>query len=145
MNTWLKSYGKLYVGDDVVRIVVSDDFIRYYKNLVDKQVRLFTHSPAHGAHISIHNPKIHGKLLPQQKKFLKDAYGGRKISFEYDLNIIEGGKTKKTFRNWYMNVKSITGEAICKYLKNNMGKGMHITICNTKGGERPYIWMKKTM
>lgn len=144
MSQWIKAQGKLYVGDDVVRIAISNDFILYYKSLVDKQVKLFTHLPSHGAHITIHNPKIHGKLSPEQKKFLKESYSGRKITFEYNNDIIEGGKTKKTFRNWYMNVRSITAEAICKYLKNDTGKGLHITICNTKGGERPYIWMKKS-
>jgi hypothetical protein len=140
MNTWLKSYGKLYVGDDVVRIVVSDDFIRYYKNLVDKQVRLFTHSPAHGAHITVYRLKIHGNIDKKVLLSLKEKYKNKEIPFYYNPYIIEGGKTKKTFRNWYMNVKSEELEKIGKILK--IKQDYHITICNTKGGERPYIFFK---
>ena len=36
----------------------------------------------------------------------------------------------------------MAGESICKYLGNDQYKHLHLTISNTKGGERPYIWMK---
>lgn len=141
MNYWLKSSGTLHVGDNVVRISVSPDFGKYYKFLIDKHVRLFTNLPAHSSHITLWNPKIHGKIPTEKVKFLKNFYKKNPIIFEYNPEIIEGGKNKN-FRNWYMNVRSMAAESICKYLDNDQYKNLHLTISNTKGGERPYIWMK---
>jgi hypothetical protein len=141
MNYWLKSSGTLYIGEDVVRIAVSNDFGKYYRSLIDKDVRLFTGLPAHGSHITLWQPSIHGKLPSDKAKFLKGFYKKNPIIFEYDPDIIEGGKTKN-FRNWYMKIRSMAAESICKYLGNDQYKHLHLTISNTKGGERPYIWMK---
>ena len=142
MNSWLKSYGTLHVGNDVVRIAVSEDFAKYYRTFIDKEVRLFTSLPAHGCHITLFNPKIHGKLCPKKAKFLKDFYKKNKISFEYDPYIVEGGGKTKKFRNWYMHIRSMAAESICKYLGNDQHEHLHLTISNTKNGVRPYIWMK---
>jgi len=141
MNYWLKSSGILYVGEDVVRIAVPNDFGKYYRSLIDKDVRLFTSLPAHGSHITLWQRSIHGNLPSDKAKFLKEFYKKTPIIFEYDIDIIEGGQTKN-FRNWYMKIRSMTGESICKYLGNDQYKRLHLTISNTKNGVRPYIWMK---
>jgi hypothetical protein len=139
MNHWLQSSGKLYIGQDAVRIIVSYDFVKYYKFLIDKEVRLFTGVSAHGGHITLWNPKLRGKLPPEKAKFLKEFYKNRDITFEYDPDIREGGQTK-SFRNWYMNIRSMAATSICNYL--NVQQNLHLTICNTKNGARPYIWFK---
>lgn len=141
MNYWLKSSATLHVGDNVVRLVIGNDFGKLYQSFVNKHCRLFTHSPAHGVHITLWNPKIHGVIPKEKADFLKTFYKNKKIDFEYDPSIIQGGQNK-TFKNWYMRVKSMTAETICKYLGNDQYKHLHVTVCNTKGGERPYIWMK---
>lgn len=139
MNSWLKSYGTLHVGNDVVRIAVSDDFAKYYRTFVDKEVRLFTGLPAHGSHITIYRNKLHGKIPEHKLEFLKKQYYKKIISFEYNIDIIEGGAFKK-FKNWYMKVRSSELDDIVSFL--DIKQDFHITICNTKSGTRPYIWFK---
>lgn len=139
MNRWLKSTGILHVGDNVVRIAVSPDFGKYYKALVDKHVRLFTSLPAHGSHITIYRNTIHGKVPKNKLELLKKQYYKKIISFEYNIDIIEGGAFKK-FKNWYMKVRGSELNDIVSFL--DIKQDFHITICNTKSGARPYIWLK---
>jgi len=139
---WLKSEGTLLVNHNVIRLIISTDFIKYYKTFVDKEYKIFSNTPAHGAHITLWNPKIHGSLDAKKAKFLKDFYKGNKISFEYDPYIIEGGYNKN-FQNFFMKVRSITLGGICNILGNDQKDRLHITIANTKGGVKPYIWFKK--
>ena len=74
MNYWLKSSATLYVGEDVVRLAVSNDFGKLYQSFVNKHYRLFTHSPAHGVHITLHRNKLHGVLPKEKADFLKTFY-----------------------------------------------------------------------
>jgi hypothetical protein len=141
MNYFLKSEGKLEISNGAVRLKVSMDFIRYYKSLIDKEYRIFSNFPAHGSHITLFHPKIHGVLDSFKVKFIKKFYMDNKIPFEYNPYIIQGGHTKN-FRNWYLNVKSVQLNEIVNYLGASVGHGLHLTICNTKGGVRPYIWLK---
>ena len=139
MNSWLKSYGTLQIGNDVVRLSVSEDFAKYYRTFVDKEVRLFTQLPAHGTHITIYRKKIHGDIDPKLIQKLKKIYSNKKIEFYYDINIIEGGKNKN-FRNWFFKVRGEELSKISTLL--NINQDYHLTVCNTKNGVRPYIWFK---
>jgi len=141
MNRWLRSQGTLEAKSDVVRISVSLDFILFYKSLIDKEFRMFSHTPAHGAHISLFLPKIHGKLLEEKSKFLRQFYKGKIINFEYDPDIQIGGRTKN-FMNFYMMVRSLEIDNICNYLGNDQAKNAHITLSNTKNKVQPYIFYK---
>jgi len=141
MNRWLKSQGTLEVKSDVVRISVSMDFILFYKSLIDKEFRMFTNTPAHGAHISLFLPKIHGNLSEEKAKFIRQFYKNRIINFEYDPDIRIGGRTKN-FMNFYMMVRSLEIDNICNYLGNDQAKNAHLTLSNTKCGVRPYIFYK---
>lgn len=141
MNYFLKSEGKIEISGGAVRLKVSIDFIKYYKSLIDKEYKIFTNFPAHGSHITLFHPKIHGKLDSFKAKFVKKFYCNQKISFEYNPHIIMGGH-KKDFRNWYVWVKSEQLNEISNYLEADRGNGLHLTICNTKGGVKPYIWLK---
>ena len=138
-NIWLKSQGNLIVKDGSIRLMVSHDFIKYYKSLIDKEVKMFTHTPAHGAHITVYREDKSGKLDPEKAAFIKKFQKNRPIVFEYNIEIIMGGLTKD-FRNWYMKVRSIQLDEIAKYLGIN--QDFHLTISNTKGGIRPYIFYK---
>lgn len=138
-NIWLQSQGELVVNNGNIRLAVSNDFILYYKTFVDKTFRMFTHTPAHGAHITITNPNIHKNVDREYFKFLKNFYKNRSISFQYNPHIFVGGYTKN-FLNFYMKVKSIELENICKRIKIDQGDNLHITISNTKNGVVPYVW-----
>jgi hypothetical protein len=140
MNYWLQSYGTLIIKDGTIRLVTGYDFIHYYKTFVDKHFKMFTHTPAHGSHITIHNPKLHGVLDETKSKFLWNYYKGKQISFEYNPDIQVGGLTTGRFLNFYMLVRCMEIENICKHLGTNQHKNLHITISNTKSGIRPYIW-----
>lgn len=139
MNYWLKSEGSLIIKDGAIRLVTGYDLIHYYKTFVDKQFKMFTHTPAHGGHITLLNPKIHGKLDEKKGRFLWNYYSGKRIPFEYNPYIYVGGKTKG-FLNFYMVVRGIELDNICNHL--GVIQNYHITISNTKGGIRPYIWFK---
>jgi hypothetical protein len=139
MNYWLKSQGVLYYDNEAVRLKVNFDFVKYYKSLIDKEYRIFSNFPAHSAHITLFYTKMHGPLDPEKIKFLKSFYKKDPIEFEYDPNIQQGFPQKK-YRNWYVWVRCPRLLDIMKFLGSNPGKGLHLTICNTKGGARPYIW-----
>lgn len=141
MNRWLKSHGIVEMTSDTVRLRIAHDFVHYYKTLIDKQFKIFSNFPAHGSHITLFHPAIHGKLDSFKAAFVKRFYLKQKIEFQYNPQIVQGGSTKN-FRNWYMWVKSDRLNEIVNYLGADIGKGLHITICNTKGGVRPYIWLK---
>jgi len=135
----LSSHGYLQVQGDNVRIKVSDDFAAYYRQFVNKHFRIFCHSPAHGAHISLFLNKLHGKLDLDKIQELKKRYHNKVIRFSYDPYVFVGGGSKP-FRNFFMKVEGFELDYIVQYLgiagKNNCA---HITVGNTKGGCRPYI------
>lgn len=139
MNYWLKSSATLHVGDNVVRLVISSDFGKLYQSFVNKHCRLFTHSPAHGVHVTVYREKLHGKVSQEKLNILKSSFYKKKICFEYNIDIIQGGKNK-TFKNWFMKVRSEKLNEICDFL--GIKQEFHVTICNTKCGERPYVWLK---
>lgn len=132
---WLKSYGTLQVRDDAIRLTVSYDFINYYKQFVDKEFRIFSDRPAHSGHITICNVKINKSFGFKSYKHLN----GKVLNFEYNPDIIVGGKSKG-FMNFWMKVRSDEIDKLLKQL--GVTQDLHITISNTKNGIRPYIWMK---
>ena len=140
MNKWLTSYGKLEVTKTGIRIVVSSDFVRFYRSLLDKEVKLFTWLPSHGAHITIWMRNFHPDIERDKVLFIQKFYKNRNIKFEYNPNIMEGGGVLKGFRNWWMHVKCQDLIDIKKHLGIVDFSDPHITICNTKPGEVPYIW-----
>jgi hypothetical protein len=145
MNRWLTSYGRLDAGKTGIRIVVSVDLINFYKSLIDKEVKLFTWSPAHGAHITIWMRGFHQDISAQRVLFVKNFFKDKKIKFEYNPDIREGGGLNKGFRNWWMSIRCQDFDYIKQYLGIVDNSEPHITICNTKPGEIPYIWhMPKT-
>ena len=134
-DNWIKSYGTLQVRDDAIRLMVSMDFIKYYKQFVDKQFRIFSDCPAHGGHITISNKKINKNLSHKAYKH----WNNKKVYFEYNTNINVGGQSKG-FMNFWMNIKSTELDALLKQM--GISQNLHLTISNTKSGIRPYIWMK---
>ncbi len=142
MNTWLPITGKLEIDGMNVRIRLPNDFVAYYKQFVDKHMKFFTNFPAHGAHVNIsrdiHHPNINKDDVIKLKKIFKNPY----INIYYDNNIIMGGLSR-SFRNWYVSVRGEQIDYISNILKIKPSIfGWHCTISNTKGGVRPYIWMK---
>jgi hypothetical protein len=132
-DNWIKSYGVLKVSDDAIRLMISMDFIKYYKQFVDKEFRIFSDCPAHSGHITISNIKFNKSISHKAYKHLN----GKRMDFEYNPNIIVGGQ-RKGFMNFWMGVR---GEELDKLTKTiGITQHFHITISNTKGGVRPYIW-----
>lgn len=132
-DTWIKSFGKLWVTNDAIRVSVSMDFIKYYKQFVDKEFKIFSDYPAHGGHITVTNNKINKSFGYKSYKHLS----GKIINFEYNPDIIVGGQTKG-FMNFWMKVRS---DQIDKLMKDlGIVQTLHIVIGNTKNGVRPYIW-----
>jgi hypothetical protein len=109
------------------------DFIKYYKQFVDKQFRIFSDYPAHGGHITITQIKINKSFGFKSYKHLS----GKIINFEYNPDIIVGGQSKG-FMNFWMKVRSAEIDKLMKDL--GIVQNLHVTVSNTKGGVRPYIW-----
>jgi hypothetical protein len=121
------SIGRVEVRNGI-RIVTSLDFIRYYTALVvystyrTKKFQL----PAHGAHITILNPKIHKEVDFNRAS----KYHNLTVEFTYSPENVYISRV-----NYWMPVK-------CKFgnqLKHELGivdgpnwLGFHLTICNVK-------------
>jgi len=122
-----KGIGKIEVRNGI-RIVTDLDFIRYYKTLIDyynyRTERL--QLPAHGAHITIGNPKLHRNLNLR----MAQKYHGKVVEFQYDP---ENAYISKV--NYWLPVKCVTAENLKNELSIDDGPrwwGFHITICNKK-------------
>lgn len=127
--------GRIKVDRDSVRIILSDDFCKYYRWFVLKQpwTPFGLSLPKHGSHITIINPKIHNVDVRSLKK-----YDGLVVDFLYDLHIRKGGQD---FTNYWMLVECPFAQKIKKELNIKdcpNYKGLHITICNNKNYEKTY-------
>lgn len=142
-GAWLPSIGKLEIADGSIRIVVSNDLGKYYKSLIDKEVRMFTNPPAFNWHISVWNPKLFGAYDEKKANSIREYYtNDNPIHFEYNIDIQEGGY-RKNFRNWYMFVRCKESDDMCEYLGiGEIRDPHHLTISNTKNQCKPYIWYK---
>jgi len=128
--------GKVSVKGHRIVVDVSDDFVKYYNHFITKQYWIKLHLPMHGAHITIANDKLYSGVDWKKAK----EYHGMVIDFEYDVDMIRGGRTKG-FIMFYMKVFSTEIEQIKKDLgviDNDRFKGLHLTISNSKAGVRPY-------
>ena len=134
----LKAKGKLSVEPHNGRIVlnVSDDFVKYYSQFVEKKYWILLQQPLHRSHVTLAMSKLHKGI--KWKKAVH--HHGKDIEFEYDIDMLRGGY-RKGFIMFYMKVYS---EELDK-LKDKFGivdnsgyQGLHITIGNTKNGVRLY-------
>lgn len=123
-----KTKGHLQVKDGAVRIIAGLDLIKYYHSLVNfhnyRTQRL--QLPAHGAHVTIINPKIHRGIDVNPAK----EYAGWEVEFEYyPENIFISP------RNYWIPVKCVFADFLKRKLKVNDGKGylgLHLTVANNK-------------
>jgi hypothetical protein len=119
----------------VVRI--SYDFVLYYKYLIENFFKKSLCAPKYGAHVTILNENIHGKL--DFSKFKQ--YNGRLIYLKYDPFIIQGGgRKKKGMVMFYVKVFSKELDLLKKelgFIDKNF-EGFHITICSNKNGEQKF-------
>lgn len=138
----LSATGKISVQPHKGRIVVevSRDFVNYYYWHITKKYWIRMGTPMHGAHITIYNQKLHKKVNWSKAMF----YDKKEVSFEYNVNIVEGGRTKG-FLMYYMNVVSEELEQMKKKLGVNDGpnyRGLHLTIANGKNNSVFPDWPK---
>lgn len=127
----LNAIGTIHAGKENKRIVVdlSKDFIPYYLWLFKKENWINLHSPMHNGHITLANRKLHVNADYAQAA---EVYHGQKVSFQYDPNLIRGGRTKG-FTMYYLRVFSKELDDIKRKLKivDNAGyRGLHITLGN---------------
>jgi len=118
---------------DCLRVIIDNDFCHYYKWLIEKHYynTLKLQTPAHGCHISIYNPKIHGQINFNKVHNFVD----KTVYFTYDPLTIRQGGYMKGFVNFYMPVYSQTFQRIEQKLGISNGNnflGYHITLANNK-------------
>jgi hypothetical protein len=120
-------YGKIEIRNGI-RIIADWDMIRYYQRLVE----FATHRterlqlPAHGAHITIVNPKIHKNVNLN----LCRNIAGIKVEFVYYPE-----KMCKSPKNYWIPVDCEFAENLKKSLnvkETNNWLGFHLTVCNNK-------------
>ena len=143
----LLTYGHLVYKDNALKVQLSHDFGLYYKHFIDKQFRIFSHTPAHGTHVTIFTPKLLAsfgtKIDMRCVQYILKKFHRQRIALYYDPYIHIGGSAERGFRNFYMDVESTDIDLIYKYLKIDQYKQLHITISNTKNGVKPYIFYTK--
>ena len=137
-ETWIKAKGKLLIEPKAKRIAVGlgFDFVNYYAWLLENDLKESFHYPRHGGHITIANENIHKQINYAAAK----AWAGKWIDFEYNPEVIIGGKSKG-FKNFWMKVRSREIEIIKKEIgvRDTAGfLGLHITLANSKGGFRKF-------
>jgi hypothetical protein len=122
------SSGRLQI-DNGVRIIGDYDIVRYYQRLFQMAHwnTVKSQLPAHGLHLSIYLPDIHGKNVDVSP--IKHLIGER-IEFEYDPEDIV--ITKK---NVWVNVKCPRAQEIKDMLKivDKNFWGFHCVLLNFKG------------
>lgn len=121
------------------RIVVDVDleFAMYYRWFVRKEFMIDPQLPYYGCHITIANDE----LYPDAKYNKIKKYHNRKILFHYDEDMYIGGQSKG-FKNFYLKIYSDLIDKIkfeMDIVEPEDYKGVHITIANTKAGERIYL------
>ena len=139
MENWLSSYGYLEFNNNALRLKLCDDISKYYKQFIDKEFKIFSHLPLHGAHVTIMSKKIHSNWNVHKINNVVSFHRKEKIKFDYNVNIRVGGQTKG-FMNFIINIRSKTLDKISDYLE--IDQNFHLTVSNTKQSVRPYIWMK---
>lgn len=131
-SNWLASVGRMNVSGGRVSLDLSLDFCLYYNWFVIREFRIAPMVPRHGAHITICRQTPRANLIRHLH--------GKKIQFEYSVDILEGGK-KKGFRNFWLKVRCPEIDRIKEVLRVDDGEnyyGLHLTISSTKAGEVPW-------
>jgi hypothetical protein len=122
-----KSYGKIEVKNGV-RIICGIDICRYYQKLIHMYYfnTVKTQLPAHNAHITLANPKIHkGADYERAKKYID-----KRVEFWYSP---EDAYISRV--NFWFPVKCDWAENIREELNIIDGSnwwGYHLTIANVK-------------
>lgn len=142
----LQAIGTLSVEPHNGRIVlnVSNDFVQYYSSFLVKRYWILMNTPLHGSHITVYNEKLHKTV--NWKKALQ--YHKKRIEFEYDENMVEGG-FHKGFIMFYMKIFSHELETIKQSLNIEDGeryRGLHLTISSAgKSGAKIVNWWPDTI
>lgn len=129
---WIPATGKIEVDKSKGRVAVAlhNDFVLYYKWFVERYYGLTIDPPLFGAHVTLGLAELHRKL----DFSIANQYKGRKVSFEYSIDIVVGGSRKK-HTNFWLRVRSEELETIRNHIKAFDSKnfqGLHITVGNNK-------------
>lgn len=124
---WIRGKGTIEF-DDGIRIVSRLDICRYYQWLIhkDRWDTIQTQRPKHNAHITLVNPKIHGKIDYEKVK----AFKGQRVEYFYDPENMYISRV-----NYWMPVKADVEKQIKWLLRIDDGPkywGLHLTVANLK-------------
>lgn len=139
MTNLITAKGIVKFTEGKLAVIVSPDFTRYYNWFITRRYWIAFHTPAHKPHITLVNRNIHDEVDWNRAK----RYHNRKVEFEYDPYLVEGGFTKG-FIMFYLSVYSKELDNIKTDLRvkeNKNYKGLHITIANNKAGNN--LWWPK--
>lgn len=122
---WLKATGKIQIKDGV-RVMLSDDFCRYYQWFITRQFPwIKTQLPAHRSHCTLVNPKLHKVFDFSSVRH----YSGQTVEVFYSLDSIKSPKNfwfpAKCDAYWEMR-------KILNFQETSNWLGLHLVVCNTK-------------
>ena len=128
----LKASGKIEVTRNRIACRVSDDFARYYRQLIYWEFPNLIGGLAlagHGTHITIGQPKLH--QIDQKKA---NTFQGKIVEFYYDPATIYIGGFKNNFVGFYINIISKDLDRIRTevMVKDTGDSYFHLSICNSK-------------
>ncbi len=92
INCCLKTKGKIEVTEKTVKILLSDDFVDYYKTLAGRSTWIKFSKPLYPPHISLILPKFRAISPAEYNKYKE--FDNTTVSLYYDPNIYFGGFNK---------------------------------------------------
>lgn len=136
----MKSSGVIEVSPGRIAVNISEDFVKYYRQLIYWEFPNLIGGLSfsrHRPHITIVNPKLHVidcSIYDQ----IYDTYSGKPIEFEYDPRSIYIGGFRKNFVGFYIKIFSseldnLRKRAIVEELReSDRDSSLHLTICTSK-------------
>jgi hypothetical protein len=122
----IKIKGKIQVSNGV-RIVINSDICRYYQSLIRREMPwIKTQLPTHGGHVTIYNPKLHGKADLKLASYLRNK--------EVELTIFPERLNQSKVNFWIPATAAIYDEVkrLLRFKETDRWLGLHLTVCNTK-------------
>jgi hypothetical protein len=132
-NFCFSTTGIVRVDGQNLRVTYSNDLINYYKTLIDRHFWINTTSPAHAAHTTICNTKLHKNINVTDFK----KWNGAKFEIKYSPYIHLGARTKN-YRIFMLFIKSDMLDHICQDIGVTPPWNWHITICNYGKSDNPH-------
>jgi len=122
----LKVKGIIQKEDMMLKVIYSNDFINYYKWLIEQHFKVLVNTPMHGAHSTL----VDSRYTPNVSEKILNRWHNTPVEVYYNPYIHVGGKYAN-FTNYWVKIYSPILDVVAKNF-NVSSRAYHITIANTK-------------